>query len=52
MYIPLYKYSEDDEFGIDTTKYGRMDIKTTTGSGASTSANLETVAEFVIPNGE
>jgi len=52
MYIPLYKYSEDDEFGIDTTKYGRIDIKTTTGAGASTSANLQTVAEFLIPNGE
>jgi hypothetical protein len=51
-YIPLYKYSEDDEFGIDTTKYGRMDIKTTTGAAASTSANLQTVAEFLIPNGE
>lgn len=52
MYIPLYKYSEDDDFGIDSTKYGRMDIKTTTGSGASTSANLQTVCEFLIPNGE
>lgn len=52
IYIPLYKYAEDDEFGIDTTKYGRIDIKTTTGAGANTAANLETVAEFVIPNGE
>ena len=52
MYIPVYKYAEDDEFGVDTTKYGRIDIKTTTGSGASTSANLQTVAEFLIPNGE
>jgi len=52
IYIPLHKYAEDDEFGIDSTKYGRMDIKTTTGTGASTSANLQTVAEFLIPNGE
>jgi len=52
IYIPLYKYAEDGEFGIDSTKYGRMDIKTTTGAGANTSANLQTVAEFLIPNGE
>lgn len=52
MYIPMYKYSEEGEFGIDTTKYGRVDIKTTVGAGASTSANLQTVAEYVIPTGE
>jgi len=52
MYFPLYKYSEEGEFGIDTTKYGRIDIKTTTGAGASTSANLQTVAEYVVPTGE
>jgi len=52
MYIPLYKYSEDDNFGIDTTKYGRIDIKTTTDANGSTSANLQTVAEFVVPTGE
>ena len=51
-YMPLYRYAEDDEFGIDTTKYGRIDIKTTTGSGANTAANLQTVAEFLVPNGE
>jgi hypothetical protein len=52
MYVPLYKYAEHGEVGIDTTKYGRIDIKTTTGSGANTSADLQTVAEYVIPNGE
>ena len=52
MYIPFYKYAEDDEFGIDTTKYGRIDVKTTTGAGANTAADLQTLAEFVVPNGE
>lgn len=52
MYIPLWKYSKDDEYGIDTTKYGRIDIKTTTGSSADTHANLQTVAEYVVPTGE
>ncbi|GAH73866.1 unnamed protein product, partial [marine sediment metagenome] len=51
-YFPLHKYSGEGEFGIDTTKYGRIDIKTTTSSSVSTSANLQTVAEFVIPTGE
>jgi len=52
IYYPFYKYADDDEFGIDTTKYGRIDVKTTTGSAASTSANLQTVAEYVVPTGE
>ncbi|MFH1593725.1 MAG: hypothetical protein ABID09_03390 [Candidatus Omnitrophota bacterium] len=51
-YFPLHKYGEEGEFGIDTTKYGRIDVKTTTGSAVSTSANLQTVAEYVIPTGE
>lgn len=52
IYIPLWRYSEDGEFGIDTTKYGRIDIKTTTGGTGNTGANLQTVAEYVIPTGE
>lgn len=52
MYIPMHKYSDDDAFGIDTKKYGRIDIKTTTGEGATETANLQTVAEFVVPTGE
>ncbi|MCK4825187.1 hypothetical protein KA005_56080, partial [bacterium] len=51
-YFPLHKYGDEGTFGIDTTKYGRIDIKTTTGSSVSTSADLQTVAEFVIPTGE
>jgi len=52
IYFPLHKYGEEGEFGIDTTKYGRIDVKTTTGSAVSTSANIQTVAEYVIPTGE
>jgi len=52
IYFPLHKYGEEGEFGIDTTKYGRIDIKTTTGAGANASANLQTVAEYVVPTGE
>jgi len=51
-YFPLRNYSEEGEFGIDTTKYGRIDIKTTTGANVSTSADLTTVAEYVVPTGE
>jgi hypothetical protein len=52
MYIPFTEYSEDEDFGVDTTKWGRIDMKTTTGSGANTSAKLQTVAEYNVPNGE
>jgi len=52
IYFPLHKYGEEGEFGIDTTKYGRIDIKTTTGGAADTAANLQTVAEYVVPTGE
>jgi len=52
IYFPLHKYGEEGEFGIDTTKYGRIDVKTTTGANVSTSANIQTVAEYVIPTGE
>jgi len=52
MYFPLRHYSEEGEFGIDTTKYGRIDIKNTVGAGANTAANLQTVAEYVVPTGE
>jgi len=51
-YFPLYKYGEEGEFGIDTTKYGRIDVKTTTGANVNTSANIQTVAEYVVPTGE
>jgi len=52
IYFPLHKYGEEGEFGIDTTKYGRIDIKNTVGAGANTAANLQTVAEYVVPTGE
>ena len=51
-YFPMWKYSDEGEFGIDTTKYGRIDIKTTTSANVSTSADLTTVAEYVVPTGE
>lgn len=52
MYIPFTKYSEDDEFGVDTTKWGRIDIKTTSGAAGTAGELLKTIAEFAIPNGE
>ena len=52
MYIPFDKYSEDDVFGVDTTKWGRIDLKTTAGAGAAASELLKTVAEYAVPNGE
>jgi hypothetical protein len=52
IYIPFNEYSEDDEFGVDTTKWGRIDIKTTSGASGTAGELLKTVAEFVVPNGE
>ena len=52
MYIPMEKYSEDNDFGVDTTKWGRIDLKTTSGAGGAAGELLETVAEYVVPNGE
>ena len=52
MYIPFTEYSEDDAFGVDTTKWGRIDVKTTSGSAAAAGELLKTVAEFAVPNGE
>lgn len=50
-YFPMWRYSEEGEFGIDTTKYGRIDLKTTTGTPDATQT-MQTVAEYVIPTGE
>ena len=52
MYIPFTEYSEDDDFGVDTTKWGRIDLKTTTGASSGTAAYLKTIAEMAVPNGE
>jgi hypothetical protein len=52
MYIPFNQYSEDNDFGVDTTKWGRIDLKTTSGAGGAAGELLETVAEYVVPNGE
>jgi hypothetical protein len=52
IYIPFTEYSEDNDFGVDTTKWGRIDMKTTTGASVSTSQYLKTIAEFAVPNGE
>lgn len=52
MYIPFRQYSEDDAFGVDTTKWGRIDMKTTAGAAAAASELVKTVAEFAVPNGE
>jgi hypothetical protein len=52
MYIPMVEYSEDDAFGVDTTKWGRIDLKTTSGAGGAAGEILKTVAEFAVPNGE
>jgi hypothetical protein len=52
IYIPFTEYSEDNDFGVDTTKWGRIDMKTTTGAAVSTSSYLKTIAEMAVPNGE
>jgi hypothetical protein len=52
IYIPFTEYSEDADFGVDTTKWGRIDVKTTSGAAAAAGELLKTVAEFAVPNGE
>jgi hypothetical protein len=52
IYIPMSEYSEDDAFGVDTTKWGRIDLKTTSGAGGTAGELLRTVAEYNVPNGE
>lgn len=51
MYIPMNRYAEEGMIGIDTTKYGRIDMATKSGTSASTTPNLETVAEYILPTG-
>lgn len=51
FYIPMRSLLSGNEESIDTTLFGRIDLKTTSGSGVNTSAKGAVVAEYEIPNG-
>lgn len=51
IYVPMGQLVTDGMDAIDTTEYGRIDLKIGT-SGASTSAITRVVAEYLKPNGE
>ena len=52
FYIPMKMLLDGSVESIPTADYGRIDLKTTSGSGASTSATGTVVAEYDVPNGE
>jgi len=52
MYFPMSFFAEDKADSIPTEGYKRIDLETTTGSAASTSAKLKTVCEYIVPNGQ
>ena len=51
IYIPMEQLLDGAQDSIRTTDYGRIDLKTTTGSGSGTSAVNRVVAEYFKPNG-
>jgi len=50
FYLPMKQLLTDGVETVDTNAYGRIDLKTTSGSGASTSAIGTIVAEYDKPN--
>jgi len=51
-YIPMWGFLGGDWNTLDTTKYGRIDLETTLGSAAGTSATERVCAEYLVPNGQ
>jgi len=52
FYIPMSQLLDGEQEAIETTDYGRIDLKHKTGSGSGTSATIKVVAEYLKPNGE
>jgi len=52
LYIPMHAFTGDEWMPLPTADYGRIDLKTTMGSGVGTSATEKVVAEYIIPNGQ
>lgn len=51
MYFPMHAFTGTKWKPLPTTEYGRIDLKTTMGSGVGTAATEKVVAEYIIPNG-
>lgn len=52
IYLPMPQLLNGVADSIQTTDYGRIDCKVTTGSGSGTSAQNKVCAEYLIPNGQ
>jgi len=50
FYIPMNQLLDGATEAIDTTQFGRIDLKHQTGSGSGTSATIKVVAEYIKPN--
>lgn len=50
IYIPMKELLDGIVEAIETTQYGRIDLKTETGSASGTSATTKVVAEYDKPN--
>jgi len=50
FYIPMSKLMTDGIETVDTTAYGRIDLKATTGTGSTSSHTSTIVAEYDKPN--
>ena len=51
-YIPMWGFLGGDWTALDTKPYGRIDLQTTLGSAAGTSATERICAEYLVPNGQ
>lgn len=51
IYLPMKHLVTDESGVINTEEFGRIDFKTTTGSGSGSTAISHVVAEYLKPNG-
>jgi len=52
IYLPMKELIDGTTETVNTTQYGRIDLKVTASSGASSSAKGRVVAEYLKPNGK
>jgi len=50
--IPGYRLADEGQVALPTDKWSRIDLETTTASTASTSALMQTYAEYIKPAGQ
>lgn len=50
--LPMSELLDGDEIAVNTTDFGRIDLKVETSASSGTSASTQVVAEYIKPNGE